>query len=265
MSQSNFDEQHQRDERGVILLPPHDLPSLARRESIITLALVSAAIVVGTQSRGAYALSLADLTQGDASAGVKAALEKGANVAVALLGKQDGFWANDKVRIPLPEWVSKAERAIKLIGRGKDVEELKLGVNRAAEQAVPQAKQLLQSAVKSMSVNDAKGILTGGDNSVTKFFKDKTQSPLTEKFLPIVSGVTEKIGLANQYNKLAGQVEQTGFVKLKPEQAKVERHVTVKALDGLYFMIGEEEKKIRQNPVGAGSEILQRVFGSLRR
>jgi Protein of unknown function (DUF4197) len=241
-----------------------DHPDFAKRESIITLALVSAAVIMGTQSRGAYAFTLADLSQGDASAGVKAALEKGANVAVQLLGKQDGFWANDKVRIPLPEWINKAERAIKLIGRGKDVDDLKLGVNRAAEQAVPMSKELLQKAVKSMSVTDAKSILTGGDNSVTKFFKDKTQSPLTEKFLPVVTGVTSKIGLATQYNKLADQVGQTGFVKLSPEQARVERHVTVKALDGLYYMIGEEEKKIRQNPVGAGSDILRRVFGVLK-
>jgi hypothetical protein len=114
-------------------------------------------------------------------------------------------------------------------------------------------------------VQDAKSILTGGDNSVTKFFKDKTQAPLNEKFLPIVTGVTNKIGLANQYNQLAGQIEKTGLVQLKPEQRKVETHVTTKALDGLYFMIGEEEKKIRKDPVSAGSDILRRVFGAVKR
>lgn len=238
----------------------------ARREAmveVVRFALLSAACVAWP-GRYAWALSIADLSQQDAGAGVKTALERGAEVAVSLLGKENGFWGNDKVRIPLPDWMQKAERAIKLMGRGKDVDDLKLGVNRAAESAVPEAKTLLVGAVKSMSVQDAKSILTGGDNSVTRFFQDKTQAPLNEKFLPIVTTVTERIGLATQYNALASQVQKTGLVKLKPEQARVETHVTSKALDGLYYMIGEEEKKIRTNPMGTGSDILKKVFGAGR-
>ncbi len=235
-----------------------------RRQSIITLALLSAAVLTTTYSRHGMAFSLADLTEKDAGAGVKSALQKGADVAIQLLGKQDGFWGNDKVRIPLPDWIGKVEKGLKLIGRGKDIDDLKLGINRAAEQAVPQSKILLSNAVKSMSLQDAKSILTGGDNSVTAFFKDKTQAPLSEKFLPIVTTVTNKIGLAKQYNQFAAQIEQTGLVKLSPEQARVERHVTAKSLDGLYYMIGEEEKKIRQDPVGTGSDLLKKVFGSLK-
>lgn len=210
----------------------------------------------------ALALSLRDLTQADASSGVRTALERGAEVALQLLGRQDGFWSNDRVRIPLPEWVAKAERALKLIGRGKDVDDLKLGINRAAEQAVPQARKLLSEAVRGMSIQDAKAILTGGDDSVTRFFRDKTAAPLQAKFLPIVTGVTERIGLARQYNELAGRIEKSGVMQLKPEQRRVEQHVTVKALDGLYFMIAEEERKIRRDPVGTGSDILRRVFGA---
>jgi hypothetical protein len=232
-------------------------PDATRRTLIIGTMLAAAGV-----ARDAHALSLADLTQKDASAGVKAALEKGAQVAVELLGRTDGFWANDKVRIPLPDWLKKAEGALKFAGRGKDIDELKLGVNRAAEQAVPEAKTLLVSAVRNMSVEDAKGILTGGDDSVTKFFAGKTREPLTGKFLPIVTKVTEKIGLANQYNVLAAKGQQLGLVR--GDQAKVERHVTAKALDGLYFMIGEEEKKIRRDPVGTGSEILKKVFGAIK-
>ena len=183
-------------------------------------------------------------------------------MAVAQLGTKDGFWDNDKVRIPLPQWIDKAQSVLKLMGRGAEIDELKLGVNRAAEQAVPQAKALLVGAVKSMTVEDAKSILQGGDNSVTNFFKGKTEKPIGEKFLPLVSKVTDRIGLAKQYNQLAGQGEKLGLIK--GDQAKIERHVTAKALDGLYFMIGEEEKKIRQDPVGSGSEILKKVFGSLR-
>ena len=160
--------------------------NLLRRDSIVGLAVSSALLLVGFpaafSSRDVYALSLSDLSQTDASAGVKTALEKGAEVAVALLGKNDGFWGNDNVRIPLPDWIGKAERAIKMIGRGKDIDDLKLGVNRAAEQAVPQAKTLLVNAVNGMSMQDAKGILSGGNNSVTNFFRDKTQTPLNAKF-----------------------------------------------------------------------------------
>ena len=237
---------------------------MVRRDNLVGITLATAALLLGTRSGQSGAFTFADLAQKDASAGVKAALERGADIAVQLLGKQDGFWGNDKVRIPLPEWISKAERALKMIGKGRDIDDLKLGINRAAEQAVPQAKKLLSDAVKSMAVQDAKAILTGGDNSVTDFFKGKTEKPLNDKFLPVVTAVTDRIGLAKQYNALAGQVEQTGLVKLKPEQRKVETHVTAKALDGLYYMIGEEEKKIRKDPVAAGSDILRRVFGAVR-
>jgi hypothetical protein len=207
----------------------------------------------------AQAQGLAALTQRDAAAGIRAALERGANIAVDLLGRPDGFWGNELVRIPLPDWIRRGESALKLLGRGRDVDELKVGINRAAEQAVPEARTLLVNAVKTMSVQDAKGIVGGGDDSVTRFFADRTRKPLGERFLPIVTRVTDKIGLAQQYNQLARQGESLGVVK--PDQARVERYVTGKSLDGLYLMIGEEEKKIRQDPVSAGSEILRKVFG----
>jgi hypothetical protein len=233
-----------------------------RRHALAQLAAWTALAALGLAARDARALSLADLSNRDAAAGLKAALEQGANVAVQLLGKTDGFWGNDRVRIPLPEWLQRGETALKLMGRGRDVEELKLGVNRAAEQAVPEAKNLLVNAVRTMSVQDAKSILTGGEDSVTKFFAEKTRAPLTIRFLPIVTKVTDRIGLARQYNALAGQGEKLGLVK--PEQARIERHVTGKALDGLYFMIGEEEKKIRRDPLSAGAAIAKKVFGALK-
>ncbi len=212
----------------------------------------------------ALALSLADLSDKDASAGLKGALERGAEIAVSLLGKKDGFWGDERVRIPLPDWMRKVEKAIKVLGKSKDIEQMKEGVNRAAEQAVPQAKVLLAAAVKSMSVDDARKILAGGDNSVTQFFQEKTQAALAQKFLPVVTSVTNRIGLAQQYNQLAAQVQQTGLIALSPDQTRVESHVTKKALDGLYFMIGEEESKIRKDPAAAGSEIIKRVFGATR-
>lgn len=209
----------------------------------------------------ARALTLADLSSADATAGIKAALERGTGIAVELLGRSDGFWGNDLVRIPLPEWLQRSERMLRFAGMGRDIDALKLGINRAAEQAVPEAKALLVQAVRGMTVQDAKGILTGGDDSVTRFFADKTRQPLSERFLPIVAGVTDRIGLAQQYNALAAQGAQFGLVK--PEQARIEDYVTAKALDGLYLTIAQEEKRLRKDPAAAGSAIVRKVFGAL--
>jgi hypothetical protein len=217
--------------------------------------------LVAVASPPLAAQSLEQLSGRDATAGLKAALDRGAAVAVASLGRTDGFWANPKVRIPLPDQLQRVRSALRLMGKAEEVDALELAINRAAEQAVPQARTLLTNAVKSMSVDDAKQILRGGDDSVTQFFKSKTEGPLSERFLPIVRRVTEKSGLAQQYNTLAGQGAAFGLVK--PEQATVERYVTQKALDGLYTMIAEEEKKIRADPLGAGSDIIRRVFGAL--
>ncbi len=135
----------------------------------------------------AHALSLADLTDGEASQGLKTALEKGAQAAISLLGRKDGFLGNDKVRIPLPGFLDDAAKLLKTFGQGKRVDELVTAMNRAAESAVPMAKDLLMDAVRTMSVTDAKNILTGGDTSVTEFFATRTREPLTVKFLPVVT------------------------------------------------------------------------------
>ena len=210
----------------------------------------------------AHALSLGDLTNAEASQGLKAALEKGALAAVNLLGKTDGFLGNDKVRIPLPGFLEDASKLLKTLGQGKRVEELLVSMNRAAEAAVPMAKDLLVSAVQAMTVTDAKKILSGGDTSVTGFFADKTREPLGIKFLPVVTAATEKVGLAAKYNRVAAKAAGMGLVK--KEDANIQQYVTGKSLDGLYFMIGEEEKKIRQDPIGTGSAVLKKVFGALK-
>ena len=182
--------------------------------------------------------------------------------AVALLGKTDGFLGNPKVRIPLPGYLEDAAKLLKNFGQGQRIDELTTAINRAAEAAVPMGKDLLVSAVRSMNVNDAKNILTGGDTSVTTFFADKTRAPLGIKFLPVVTRATEKVGLANKYNEFAGKA--AGFGLVSKEDANIQQYVTGRTLDGLYRMIGEEEQKIRQDPVGTGSAILQKVFGALK-
>jgi hypothetical protein len=210
----------------------------------------------------AYALSLSDLTDKDASSGLKGALEKGAIAAVGLLGAADGFLGNEKVRIPLPGFLNDAANLLKTLGQGKKVEELITSMNRAAEAAMPMAKDMLVSAVKGMNVSDAKAILMGGENSVTQFFATKTREPLGIKFLPVITQAIEKVGLVEKYNAVAGKAAGLGLIK--KEDANIHQYVTGKALDGLYLMIAEEEKKIRQDPIGAGSEIIKKVFGALK-
>lgn len=199
------------------------------------------------------------LSEGDASLGVKTALERGATSAVSLLGRTDGFLKNPKVKIPLPGALKDAAQLLKFAGQQKKVDELITAMNRAAEAAVPEAQALLIDAVKSLSVSDAVKMVRGDNTSVTRYFSEKTREPLGEKFLPIVTEATEKVSLADKYNALAGKASGLGLVK--KEDANVQSYVTRKALDGLYWMIGEEEKKIRRDPVGTGSDILSKVFG----
>ncbi|HTN67719.1 MAG TPA: DUF4197 domain-containing protein [Burkholderiaceae bacterium] len=210
----------------------------------------------------AFAVSLGDLSNQEAASGLKAALEKGSAVAVAKLGVENGFLNNDKVKIGLPGVLQQARPLLQMTGQGQQLDELVLSMNRAAESAVPLAKPLLLNAVKTMSITDAKNILTGGETSVTDFFRQKTAAPLGVKFLPIVKNVTDRAGLSAKYNATMGQVAKMSV--LPQEQATVEGYVTQRALDGLFLMIGEEEKAIRQNPLGAGSRIIGKVFGALQ-
>lgn len=219
------------------------------------------ALVMATYQQ-AHAVSLGELSEGEASQGLKQALERGALAAVGLLGKTDGFLGNPKVRIPLPGFLENAAKLLKTMGKGPQVDELVTSMNRAAETAVPMAKNLLVGAVKSMNVQDAKRILTGGENSVTQFFADKTREPLGAQFLPVVTRATEKVGMAEKYNRVAGKAAGLGLVK--KDDANIQHYVTGKTLDGLYTVIGDEEKKLRQDPVGSGSALLKKVFGALK-
>ncbi len=219
------------------------------------------ALLLGTY-RHAQALALADLSNADASSGVKTALTRGAEAAVALLGQTDGFLGNPKVRIPLPGQLERAAKLLRQFGQGRRIDELVTTMNRAAEQAVPMGKDLLVGAVQSMTVTDAKNILAGGETSVTEFFATKTRAPLGQRFLPVVTQATEKVGLTQQYNSFAGKAAAYGL--LRKEDANLAQYVTGKTLDGLYVMIGEEERKIRRDPVGTGSDILRRVFGAMK-
>jgi hypothetical protein len=215
-------------------------------------------VICGT----ARALTLADISNQDAVTGLKDALIQGAGRAVSQLSATDGFLGNDQVRIPLPDSLQRVERALRLIGRGKQADELVTSMNRAAEMAVTEAKPLLVNAVKDMSVRDAKGILTGGDDAATQYFRRTTSAPLAQRFLPIVKRMTAKVELAQQYNHLAGQAAQWGLVR--KEDADIDEYVTRKALDGLFLVIAEQERAIRRDPMGAATSIAKKVFGALQ-
>ena len=208
------------------------------------------------------AAGVADLSNADAVNGLKQALTDGSAAAVKMLGQDNGYFGNTKVKIPLPPNMQKIESGLRIMGMKKQTDELVLSMNRAAEAAAPEAKQLLVDAVKKMSVQDAKAILTGGDTAATDYFRRTTQDQLTQRFLPIVKKSTDRVGLAQQYNSLAGQGASLGLVK--KDDATIETYVTRKALDGLYLMIAEQEKAFRQNPVGATSDIVKKVFGAIR-
>ena len=216
--------------------------------------------VIATTST-AYALGLDDLSNKDAVGGLKAALTQAADTAVAELGAKNGFFDNSKVKIPLPDTMKKAEKAMHMFGMGDQADELVLRMNRAAETAVPEAKKLLTDAVKSMSVQDAKDILAGGDDAATQYFKKTTSGPMAQKFLPIVKKATEDVQLAQQYNQFAEAGAKFGLVK--KDQASLEQYVTQKTLDGVYTMMAEEEKAIRKDPMGQASSLIKKVFGAV--
>jgi hypothetical protein len=221
--------------------------------------LLAGLLLIG--SLGAHAVDLGNLSNKDVVAGLKEALNKGTANAVATLGKTDGFFGNDRVKIPLPDSMQKLDRTLRNIGMGQYADELVLTMNRAAESAVPEARILLVQAVKEMSVQDAKGILTGGNTSATDYFRNKTSQKLTGKFLPVVQKATAKVGVAQKYNQLAANAGRLGLID--ESQTNLENYITQKTLSGLFLLIADEEKAIRANPVEQGSKLLSKVFGSL--
>lgn len=221
--------------------------------------LVAAALTLFTAP--VLAIGLADLSNKDTVAAMKEALTKGSQAAVEMLARQDGFLGNERVRIPLPESLHKVEGLMRGLGMGKYADELVTTMNRAAETAVVEAKPLLVNAVKNMSVQDAKGILTGGEDAATQYFKRSTSAALSDKFLPIVKKATQRVKLADKYNAFAGKGAKLGLIDQK--DADLNNYVTQKALDGLFLMIAEEEKKIRRDPLGSASSIISKVFGAI--
>ncbi|WP_053152700.1 DUF4197 domain-containing protein [Pseudomonas sp. Pf153] len=209
----------------------------------------------------AMALSLGDLSQSDATGGLKDALTQGAQIAVKQLGTPGGFSNNPDVKIELPGKLGKVASKMKAFGMGDQVDQLETSMNQAAEAAVVQAQPILVNAVKNMSVNDAKAILSGGNDSATQYLNKSSREQIRAKFLPIVKQATDKVGLAQKYNAFAGQAATFGVLDAK--SANVENYVTEQALDGLFEMIGKQEATIRENPAAAATSLAKKVFGAL--
>lgn len=198
----------------------------------------------------------------DAGEGLKQALNQGVTKAMTMLGAPDGFLGNPAVKIPLPDSLKKIEKGMRLVGMGGQADELVLKMNRAAEQAVPEAKTLLVNAVKQLSVNDARGILTGPQDAATQYFKKTTTTEMAAKFLPIVQQATARVQLAESYNRYASMGSQYGVIK--KEDADINQYVTRKALDGVFLMMAKEEAAIRQDPMGQANQLLKKVFGAVK-
>ena len=206
--------------------------------------------------------TLDTLTSRDAAGGLRAALSQGIDTAVAQLGAHDGFLNDPKVAIPLPPALEKADRALRMVGMGGDADALKAAMNHAAEAAVADAKPVFKRALQHMTVEDAKRILTGGDDAGTQYFRNATSAELSTQFKPVVARETAKVKLASRYDEYAGKAASLGLITA--QDANVNDYVTAKALDGLFSRIADEEKAIRKDPLGQASSLIKTVFGAVR-
>jgi hypothetical protein len=210
----------------------------------------------------AAATALESLTSQDAAGALRAALSQGIDTAVAQLGANDGFLNDPKVTIPLPPALQRADRALRVFGMGGEADNLKEGMNHAAEAAVAEAKPVFKTALQRMTVADAKAILTGRDDAGTRYFRSATSAQLAAKFKPIVARETGKLQLASLYDQYAGKAAHLGLITA--QDANLNDYVTAKALDGLFTRIAEEERAIRQDPLGQANSLIKKVFGAVR-
>ena len=248
----------------------------------IILHLLALALLLGPQARAASFLErlgfgtpsattasapAAALSHGEIAGGLQEALGKGVANAVAVLGKQDGFLKDASVKIPMPETLQKAERTLRTLRQDKLADEFVTTLNRAAESAVPEAAAVLGGAVKQMTLTDARAILTGTNNAATAYFRRTSATNLHERFLPIVRKATERTGVTSTYKKMMEKVSFGGISAgslLGQDATDLDGYVTRKTLDGLFLKIGQEEQRIRENPLARTTDLLQKVFGAVR-
>lgn len=207
------------------------------------------------------------LSQGEIAGGLKEALSKGIERAVATLGQENGFLKDASVKIPVPESMKTVERTLRSLHQDALADEFVTTMNRAAEQAVPEAATVLGDAVKQMTLEDAKTILISTNQAATAYFRRTSETNLFQRFLPIVQKATEQTGVTRAYKQMLGKASFGGFSAssfLSSDATDLDGYVTHKALDGLFLKIAQEEKRVRENPVARTTELLQKVFGAVR-
>jgi hypothetical protein len=207
------------------------------------------------------ALTTDAVSETEIARGLKEALRIGTGNAVDLGSALDGYYRNPDIRIPLPETWRQVEGAMRAFGLGDGVDAFVLSMNRAAERAAPAARDIFGEAIGRMTIDDARRILEGGDNEATLYFREKTETPLAEAFRPITRQALGEVGATRTYRALEGKVREIPFIPARL-QFDLDQYVTEKALDGLFLMLAEEEKKIRENPQARVTELLKKVFGS---
>jgi len=228
---------------------------------VLAVFLISCAPASAQLEQIGKALGLGSKTQlGDTkiASGLKEALKVGAENAVKLTGKTDGYYRNEAIKILLPKNLRTMERGLRAVGGGQKVDEFELSMNRAAESAAPEASKIFADAILKMTIDDARRILNGGDTAATDYFKSKTTGELTITFRPIVKQSMDKFAVTQQWNALVGQFRSIPFAK--SPSLDINQYVVGKALDGLFFMLGQEEKKIRTDPTARVTTLLKEVF-----
>lgn len=222
------------------------------------------------KSSGDTAVTASGLSQDQMVQGLKEALGQGVERAVQTLGREGGFLTNLNVKIPMPEQLQTAEKTARTLGQHQLADEFIASMNRAAEKAVPEAAAVFREAIKQMTVSDTRAILSGPNDAATQFFRRTSETNLYARFLPLVQTATEQVGVTARYKHLTSKVGTAttlggllgGGAKPTPTALDLDAYVTNKALDGLFKMVAEEEKRIRENPLARTTELLQKVFGA---
>ena len=205
-----------------------------------------------------------DISNADISSGLKDALFQGVRNAVDDLGRENGFLDNTRVKIPLPKSLQKLEKTLRFAGQGDKVDEFVEAMNHAAERDVPEATDIFVDSIKQMTFTDARNILfSGQEDAATQFFRRTSEIRLRQKFRPIVEDFTAEVGVTQKYKQMIGSYGFLGKI-VGQDAGDLDGYVTQKALDGLFLLVADEEKKIRRDPIGRKTGILRRVFGILR-
>jgi len=227
--------------------------------SIVLLTVVPASAQLDRILKGLGGGRQDGLSDAQVASGLKEALQVGTENAVKATGRPDGYFLDQAIKILMPQELRTFESGLRLVGYGPQVDEFILSMNRAAERAAPQAKRIFSDAITKMSFADARNILNGGDTAATDYFKDKTTDRLTAAFRPVVDKAMNEVGVTRQYKELIGRYQAIPFVKR--ETFDIDQYVVTKALDGLFYVVGQEERKIRTDPAARVTDLLKDVFG----